>query len=186
LRNGRFGGQSWNITVATVMSPKSPILSGYARGIRVSPTADPPPWAMIETRCDMRTRHRADCIEMTKPPIDFAAHRRRRARRARARVSDPASRAKGDAKKAPSLLARILARREKADTRLGPGEVRCARCHAPIPGNAKRCSSCGVHFNGRAEDFAQTARRPRWIKLLISVLLLSFAAAAFLSGLPYP
>jgi hypothetical protein len=115
---------------------------------------------------------------MTEPPIDLAAHRRRRAQRQRDRALGAAAPTVVDTKKRTTSLAQFFSRPDKVDIQLGPGEVPCPRCRAPIPGNARRCSSCGVHFNGRAENFAPKTRYPLWVRLVIVAIILSFVAAA--------
>lgn len=90
-------------------------------------------------------------------PIDLAARRERRARQEKQRAAAQASR---DA---------------DASTEPGPGEVPCIRCNEPVFGYALRCPHCGVHFSGRAEDFAPReglSRRTKAIVTLVAVALL--------------
>jgi predicted amidophosphoribosyltransferase len=62
--------------------------------------------------------------------------------------------------------------------------VRCARCGKLILATATRCSECGVHFQGEAQDYLHSSERPSsghavWIVVLVVVLL----AATFISAL---
>ncbi|OAK64904.1 hypothetical protein A3K87_12525 [Variovorax paradoxus] len=94
-------------------------------------------------------------------PIDLAAHRERRARQQQQRAAEQAAR---DAA-SPSASA----------SEPGPGEVPCIRCGEPIFGYVLRCPYCGVHFSGRAEDFAPRegmSRRAKALVVLVAVALL--------------
>ncbi|WP_198085234.1 hypothetical protein [Variovorax sp. E3] len=96
-------------------------------------------------------------------PIDLAAHRERRARQAQQRAAAAqAARDGADASSEP-----------------GPGEVPCIRCNEPVFGYALRCPHCGVHFSGRAEDFAPKEGLSRRTKALIALA----AVALLLAGL---
>ena len=59
-----------------------------------------------------------------------------------------------------------------------PGSVRCARCGQWIEATALRCSKCGVHFQGEAQDFVHPSERysrsfvlPRWVMTLAAVVV---------------
>ena len=109
---------------------------------------------------------------MPNDPIDLAEHRRRREQRQK-KPREPAAHG-------PRFSSALLHRKEekKPLPALGPGKVPCVRCHAPIPGRARRCRSCGLHFTGHAEDFAPKKRLPRWVQVLLVVIVLSLALAA--------
>jgi hypothetical protein len=54
--------------------------------------------------------------------------------------------------------------------------VPCARCGKRIHAAETRCPECGVHFQGRAEDFSHpseqiTGGRPLWFVVVAIVLL---------------
>ena len=99
---------------------------------------------------------------MPNEPIDLNAHRERRAReqKQRARSRTPAEETGADS--LPPL---------------GPGEVPCARCNAPISRRALRCMHCGVHFSGRAETFAPQEKLSRRAKLVIAAVAVAMLAA---------
>ncbi|WP_413748946.1 hypothetical protein [Variovorax sp. Varisp62] len=61
----------------------------------------------------------------------------------------------------------------------GPDEVPCIRCKEPVFGYALRCPHCGVHFSGRAEDFAPKEGLSRRAKALVTLV----AVALLLAGL---
>jgi len=90
-------------------------------------------------------------------PIDLAAHRERRARQQQQRAAEQA------------------ARDAASSAEPGPGEVPCIRCGEPVFGYVLRCPYCGVHFSGRAEDFAPRqgmSRRAKALVVLVAVALL--------------
>ncbi len=63
--------------------------------------------------------------------------------------------------------------------------VRCARCGKMILATATRCSECGVHFQGEAQDHLHpserpTGGRPGWVVLLAVVMLLVAIIGALL------
>ena len=92
-------------------------------------------------------------------PIDLAAHRERRARQQQQRAAEQAAR---DAASSSA-------------SEPGPGEVPCIRCGEPVFGYVLRCPYCGVHFSGRAEDFAPRegmSRRTKALVVLVAVALL--------------
>ncbi|MFS2101884.1 hypothetical protein ACCC97_23275 [Variovorax sp. Varisp85] len=99
--------------------------------------------------------------ENSNDPIDLAAHRERRARQQKLRAAAQASHG-ADASAKP-----------------GPDEVPCIRCKEPIFGYALRCPHCGVHFSGRAEDFAPNEGLPRRAKAIVALV----AVALLLAGL---
>lgn len=86
---------------------------------------------------------------MPDSPIDLAAYRKRRRRELREDARAP-----------------------------GPGEVPCPRCKAAVFRTATRCGSCGVHFKGRAEDFAPRQGRSLAFRLVLGLLLLVLLVAA--------
>lgn len=63
--------------------------------------------------------------------------------------------------------------------------VPCPGCGELVDDDARRCSNCGVHFDGPAFQFApreeRTSRRHfrPWIALFIFVMLLALALAIF-------
>lgn len=64
--------------------------------------------------------------------------------------------------------------------------VPCRRCLAPIPADSTTCSRCGLHFRGRAADFAPGANEPaelpnRWLKIATYAVLTLLAAGALVS-----
>ena len=100
---------------------------------------------------------------MPNEPIDLNAHRERRAREQKQRARSRTAAEKTGADSLPPL---------------GPGEVPCARCNAPISRRALRCMHCGVHFNnGRAEAFAPQEKLSRRAKLVIAVVAVAMLAA---------
>lgn len=70
--------------------------------------------------------------------------------------------------------------------REGTGQVvPCGHCQRPIPADAVRCPECGVHFRGRAADFAPDAHlgaKPlkRWVRITVWVVVAAAAALALL------
>lgn len=55
------------------------------------------------------------------------------------------------------------------------GEVPCPHCGRLVPSAATRCRWCGVHFHGRADDFAgETApRHGRWQRIIALAILIT-------------
>lgn len=96
-------------------------------------------------------------------PIDLAAHRERRARQQQQRAAEQAAR---DAASSSA-------------SEPGPGEVPCIRCGEPVFGYVLRCPYCGVHFSGRAEDFAPREKMSGRTKALVALV----AVALLLAGL---
>ena len=59
-----------------------------------------------------------------------------------------------------------------------PSLVPCARCGKRILATATRCSECGVHFQGEAQEYTheserepEASRTPAWV-IAVAVLLL--------------
>ena len=74
-------------------------------------------------------------------------------------------------------------RRREDDDDLVP----CARCGKRIHANETRCPECGVHFQGRAEDFTHPSERiiegrPLWFVVVAIVLLAVMVVASLLSA----
>lgn len=97
---------------------------------------------------------------MNQPPIDLAAHRKRRAERERVQAGEfDAAAARRRIEEAGEVQA------------FGPADVPCARCGKPVAGNARRCVHCGVHFSGTAGDLVPgTPGRARRATLIVAVL----------------
>jgi hypothetical protein len=58
--------------------------------------------------------------------------------------------------------------------------VPCARCGKRILATATRCSACGIHFLGEAQEFTHESERgaspggaPMWVMILAVFLLLA-------------
>ena len=113
---------------------------------------------------------------MSDDPIDLADYRVRKARRKNSRGS--ASGAAPVAPNKPSFRSRRSREPTEPTALPGRGEVPCARCQTPISRNATKCLVCGLHYSGRAEDFAPKQKRARWIILVAAALLLSLLAAS--------
>lgn len=63
--------------------------------------------------------------------------------------------------------------------------VPCARCGKRVVATATRCSECGVHFGGQAQEFAHAsanesppAGAPRWVVALAVLTLLALLVGA--------
>ena len=60
----------------------------------------------------------------------------------------------------PTPVISLEDRRRRTPTRRpsgnGSGAVPCPRCRRPIPASSTTCPECGVHFQGWAEDFAES------------------------------
>lgn len=113
---------------------------------------------------------------MNDDPIDLADYRVRKARRKNLRGSGSGSDTSVEPKKSNHRSRRAREPMENAALP-GRGEVPCPRCQTPLSGNATRCLICGLHFSGHAEDFAPKQKRPVWVKLVITALLLSLLVA---------
>ncbi len=63
--------------------------------------------------------------------------------------------------------------------------VRCAKCGKSILATSLRCSECGVHFQGEAQDFFHPSEqqnahaRRNWVVVTAIILLLIAVAGIF-------
>jgi hypothetical protein len=63
--------------------------------------------------------------------------------------------------------------------------VRCARCGKLILATSTRCSECGIHFQGEAQDFIHPTESPRetgrhgpWIVAVALLLVVALVLGA--------